>query len=299
MFATSTPEIPITPLQDSLFRKRCLDVRMARLDLVHPEVSGNKWFKLKYNLIHAQQHGVNRVVSFGGPFSNHIHALAWAGRQLGIETVGVIRGEPVSNHTLSDAARWGMQLVFVNRKEYRERYSAEYCQRLSEQFGAMVIPEGGSNTLAVQGVAEVVPTLTMDRQSPDVICVATGTGGTIAGVIAGAGPSVRVEGYPVLKGASFLRDDIKRLLPTISGLSSWELDLEAHYGGYGKVSSEHLALWRELEERFATPLDPIYTSKMLRRFLERVEAGCYLPQSKILLLHTGGLQGARSFELSP
>lgn len=296
LFDTHAPLV-VEPLELPLFTEKKLNVLIVRADLVHPLISGNKWFKLKYNLLAACEADTPRVISFGGAYSNHIHALAWSAKQLGISAVGVIRGEKVSNPMLEDVRQWGMQLYFVDRVSYRKRHDPLWQEQLKHDVGdGLIIPEGGSNVLALKGVAELMQGISQKLPSLDYLLCACGTGGTLAGLISGASPQVKLEGFPVLKGAAFLQDDVLALLKA-AGVDihcSWSLDLDAHYGGYGKISKEHRAHWLALEEQFRMLLDPVYTSKLMRRFLEKVELDAYPAGSTVVLLHTGGVQGRRS-----
>ena len=296
VFDTPAPLV-IQPLVLPVFTEKQLSVFVIRTDLVHPQISGNKWYKLKYNLREAQRQGAPRIISFGGAYSNHIHALAYSAKVLGIASVGVIRGEEVDNPTLADARNWGMQLRFVDRASYRQRYSPSWLAALKQEIGpGFIIPEGGSNAFALQGVAELVPDACGQIPSLDYLLCACGTGGTLAGLISAAPGSIKVEGYPVLKGAGFLYTDIQALLDSASVdvRCEWVLDQNAHYGGYGKINAEHRAKWKELEQECQIPLDPVYTSKMLRRFIEKVHQNAYPAGATIALIHTGGLQGRRS-----
>lgn len=289
--------VSIQPLQDAALVASGLTVFVVRADQCHPHVSGNKWYKLKYNLLRAKALGCQRVLSFGGAYSNHIHALAYAARQLGMSSVGIIRGEPVTNSTLADAHAWGMTLDFVSRQTYRQRTDSQYVQGLMAEHQADVhVPEGGSNVLALQGVGELMQSIQAQLPELDYLLCAVGTGGTLAGLAAYAPSALILEGYPVLKGAAGLYQEIQSLLSAggYQAQCPWQLDLDAHYGGYGKVTAEHLSAWQALEGRFGIPLDPIYTAKLLRRFLEKAQAGSYSPGSRIALLHSGGLQGRRS-----
>lgn len=282
----------------SLSGARNIRVKLLRTDLIHPLVSGNKWYKLKYNLLAAQDQGYTRVISFGGAYSNHIHALAWAGFNMGLETVGIIRGEPeyAENPTLRDCQRWGMKLHFVDRKTYRRRSDAEYLQQLLQVVGpGYIVPEGGSNRLAVKGVAELAEAL-CSFESPDYILLAAGTGGTTAGFAAGVADGIRVLSVPVLKQGEFLRDDIARLLAEsgVADRHNWQLDLEGHFGGYGRVCADVRSCIERFGLQYKLPLDPIYTAKLMLR-LEQLLAEEYFPSgSEVMVVHTGGLQGARS-----
>jgi len=280
-----------------------LSVKVLRTDLIHPLVSGNKWYKLKYNLLEALNQGYRRVVSFGGAYSNHLHALAWAGDQLGIETVAVVRGEAhyASNPTLQDCQRWGMKLHFVDRKNYRRRNDADYLAELDVLLGpAFFVPEGGSNPLAIKGVRELGRALCDGASSrPDYLLLAAGTGGTMAGLAAGVHDGVKVLSVPVLKGAEFLYDDIRALLGQagVADRDNWSLDLAGHFGGYGKVSEAVTDCIRRFGLQSDLPLDPIYTAKLMLRFEQLVAEGYFPPGSEIVLVHTGGLQGARSLSV--
>lgn len=298
MFVFRTPEsLKVDKLLLPQFKAHNLSVYMVRADLIHPQISGNKWFKLKYNLLLAQQSDAQCILSFGGAYSNHIHALAYAAKQLGIRTQAVIRGEAVDNPTLSDARKWGMELHFVDRATFRMRDDSLWVQNKMDELGAdFLIPEGGSNQLAVKGVAELARQIQDALPELDYLLCAVGTGGTLAGLISGVRSQMSLEGYPVLKNGGFLNADIESLVSEnyYSAECNWSLDLNAHYGGYGKVNAEHKRIWLSLEEKTGLPLDPVYTSKLLRRFIERVELGYYPKGSTIALLHSGGVQGRRS-----
>ncbi len=291
-------ELPVVSLNMKQAEMRDVGVHLLRLDQINQRVSGNKWFKLKYNLEKAKVQGGKAVLSFGGAYSNHIHALAWAGQVLGIKTIGIIRGESdyASNPTLTDAARWGMELHFVTRAEYKQRKDADFLQGLRDRFGdPFIVPEGGSNALAVKGTAEIVNQSLIQKYGIDNIVLACGTGGTLAGVAASQ-PSVNIVGIPVLKGAKFLKDDISMLLESAgySDVNNWVLDYNGHFGGYAKTSPELLAFISMMDDDYDLPLDQIYTGKMMLRLIELIEEGFFTEGSQILALHTGGLQGLRS-----
>lgn len=291
-------ELPVVQLQLPESIEAGVDLFVLRLDKTDELVSGNKWFKLKYNLTAAKAQGAKRVLSFGGAYSNHIHALAWAGRELGVKTIGIIRGEPAyaDNPTLADAARWGMELVFVSRAEYRRRSELNYLAELRNVYGdVIIIPEGGSNALAVKGAAEIITDkMRLDYGLTHVV-LPCGTGGTLAG-IASSQPCLNIVGIPVLKGAQFLVNDIQKLLQEADVRSgdNWLLDFDGHYGGYAKTSPELLSFISEIKQRYQLPLDQVYTGKMMFRFVEMLNEGAFPSGSSVLLVHTGGLQGLRS-----
>ena len=283
------------------FNQRSVQVGLLRLDCLGGGLSGNKWFKLKYNLQFALQQGYRRILSFGGTYSNHLHALAWAGNQLGLETIGIVRGEPAyaDNPTLSDVRRWGMQCVFVDRQTYRLRRQPDFLTSLHEAYPeCWIVPEGGSNALALSGCGEILANSAVQSWQPDCIVLACGTGGTLAGMLS-ASPNQRFLGIPVLKNAGFLEKEIQQLLQHngYSSVADWQLDLAGAFGGYGKVSEELRAFIRRFQCDTGIELDAIYTGKMMLRLMQLVEAGHFAAGSKILALHTGGLQGNRGLKL--
>lgn len=299
---SQTNETAVTPVEMPCLSERNISLWLLRLDQTHPQISGNKWFKLKYNLEAAKEQGYNKVLSFGGAYSNHIHALAWAANALGMQSVGVIRGEPeyAANPTLSDARRWGMQLHFVNRSDYRKRSEPAYIQQLLAELGEteetlFLIPEGGSNAAAVRGCQEIIGPALITALRPDQLILPCGTGGTLAGV-ALSQPQLSVLGIPVLKNAEFLYNDIRNLISSAGQLDpqNWTLDLEGHCGGYGRTSEQLLDFIATMAAQQAIELDQVYTGKMLLRILQRIEQGLVPEGSTLLAIHTGGLQGLRS-----
>ncbi|MFZ4671377.1 MAG: 1-aminocyclopropane-1-carboxylate deaminase/D-cysteine desulfhydrase [Flavobacterium sp.] len=262
---------------------------IKREDLIHPYVSGNKFRKLKYNLLQVIQEKKKTILTFGGAFSNHILAVAAAGKVNGFRTIGIIRGEELAdkvaeNHTLQKAQELGMVFEFVSRETYRNKNSEEFIINLKEKFGDFyLLPEGGTNDLAIKGCEEV---LTERDADFDYICCAVGTGGTIAGIINCSKPSQQVLGFPALKG-DFLKEDICKFAKN----NNWELITNYHFGGYGKVTEELIFFINEFYQQYEIPLDPIYTGKMVFGVLDLIEKKWFPDNSKILLLHTGGLQG--------
>lgn len=278
-----------------------ISLYLLRMDLIHPQVSGNKWFKLRQNLLEAKASDCERVISFGGAYSNHLHALAWAGHEMGIQTLGIVRGEPeyAGNPTLSDAQRWGMTLKFVSRSEYRLREDILYHKALCSTYpGSRIVPEGGSNALAVRGFSDlfdhdcwrVLP-------EPDLLVSACGTGGTLAGLIAAKPAVTDVLGIPVLKGGGFLKHDVQSLLAAVEAgsVSNWQLDLDGHEGGYAKLSAELIEFMHQFEMQTKIELDPVYTGKMMFRLHKLIAQGKFSRGTKIVAIHTGGLQGRRGF----
>ncbi len=286
-----------TPLQFIESYPGNIKLYIKREDLIHPLVSGNKWRKLKYNMIEAHKMGFLNVLTFGGAFSNHIYATAAAGAACGINTIGVIRGEILEplNSTLSQAVDWGMQLVAVSREEYRNKSAPDFLAKLKSRFGKFyLIPEGGSNTLALKGCAEIAAI----SQKFDYWCVSCGTGGTLAGLLSGLSRKEKVIGFSALKGGTFLEKDIRALLTNakVKTHIQWELNHEYHFGGYAKITRELLGFINEFKDRYKILLDPIYTGKMMFGVIDLINNGCFPADSNILAIHTGGLQGITGIE---
>ncbi|MGL2966487.1 1-aminocyclopropane-1-carboxylate deaminase/D-cysteine desulfhydrase [Flavobacterium sp. XGLA_31] len=262
---------------------------LKREDLLHPYISGNKYRKLKYNLAQAKHENKTTLLTFGGAFSNHILAVAAAGKEYGFRTIGVIRGEELGdkineNPTLRQAQEFGMVFDFVSREVYKNKYTELFVERLKERFGDFyLIPEGGTNALAVEGCKEI---LTVEDEQFDYICCAVGTGGTISGIINCSKTGQQVLGFPVLKG-DFLREDICKF---VSG-TDWDLIPQYHFGGYGKVTKELILFINEFYRKYQIPLDPVYTGKMVFGVLDLINKDYFPENAKIVMIHTGGLQG--------
>jgi len=262
---------------------------LKRLDLVHPTVTGNKYYKLNHNLRAARRLGHDRLLTFGGAYSNHIAAVAAAGHAFGFATIGIIRGEELidkiaANPVLAQAQAHGMQLHFVSRSDYRRKAEAAFIEQLHQQFGAFyLLPEGGSNTLAVQGCSEILTA--QDRQDFDVLCCAVGTGGTIAGLIEASSATQTVLGFPALKG-EFLQAEIAQWTTR----HNWQLCHDYHFGGYAKTSPELLAFVADFAARTGIVIEPIYTGKLLYGVLDLVARGYFPAGSRILAIHSGGVQ---------
>ncbi len=244
---------------------------------------------MKYNLIAAKSKGFDTLLTFGGAYSNHIAATAYAGKLHGFKTIGIIRGEELSkkweaNPTLKLASEHGMQLKFISREDYRDKENPSYLKKLQREFGSChMLPEGGTNALAVQGCQEI---LTHEDADFGVICCAVGTGGTLAGIINASHENQHVLGFPAVKG-DFLTEDICKF----ASKGRWKLITKYHFGGYAKVSTELIDFVNDFRQKTQIPLDPIYTGKMVFGILDLVQQDYFLPNTKILAIHTGGLQG--------
>ncbi|WP_031526710.1 1-aminocyclopropane-1-carboxylate deaminase/D-cysteine desulfhydrase [Dyadobacter crusticola] len=283
---------PLQELLDDRLEKAGVQVFVKRDDLVHPEVSGNKWRKLKFVLKETRELGVGRVLTFGGAYSNHLYAVAAAGREMGLETIGVVRGEQPAEEsaTLKFCRLKGMQLHFVSRGEYKQRQAPDFLARLSVQFGKpYIIPEGGTTSLALPGVRELVTEVAIQLgKSPDYYCVAAGTGGTAAGILSSG---ANLLAFPVLKGDGFLRDDILNLTKDLATPGSLELHTDYHFGGYAKWNPELLAFIDDFKTSFGIQLEQVYTGKMFYGLFDLIQKGHFPKGSVIVAVHTGGLQG--------
>ena len=288
-----------TPLQEikghPLLEKAGISLTVKREDLNHPTVSGNKWWKLKLNLQKALNTAQKTILTFGGAYSNHLYATAAACAELGLTSIGVVRGERTHplNATLQFAEEQGMRLHFISRGAYREK-NLQYLERdLNHRFGSFyLLPEGGSNLLAVQGCSLFASTELYDLAC-DHIFLPVGTGGTMAGVICGLKDSVKVTGVSVLKDGGFLEQEIQNFAYQCSGQSftNWSLLTSYHHGGYAKATAELLNFMKEMDEVYGLPLDHVYTGKLLWAIFREIEAGRVQSGTKVLAIHTGGLQG--------
>ncbi|TCM65850.1 1-aminocyclopropane-1-carboxylate deaminase/D-cysteine desulfhydrase-like pyridoxal-dependent ACC family enzyme [Acinetobacter calcoaceticus] len=266
-----------------------VQLTIKRLDQIHPQISGNKFFKLKYNLIEAKSLGYRQILTFGGAYSNHIAATAYAAALFGFESIGIIRGEELAQHplnpTLATAQSLGMQLQFVSRQSYREKHQAAYLAALELRYPhAYIVPEGGSNALAVQGCQEILSL--QDRQDYDQICAAVGTGGTLAGIIEASSDQQQVLGFSALKG-DFLHAQVQQY----TDKCNWRIIDDYCCGGYAKTSTALLQFIEDFELAFTIPIEPIYTGKMLYGIFDLISKGHFKAGTRILAIHSGGLQG--------
>lgn len=262
---------------------------VKRDDSLHPHISGNKYRKLKYNIEQASLDGKGTLLTFGGAFSNHILALAAVGKEFGFETIGIIRGEELAdqvdgNPTLKFAKSCGMRFKFVSREAFRNKTSDDFIQHLKNQFGDFyLIPEGGTNALAIKGCEEI---LTKEDAEFDYICCSVGTGGTISGIINAAQPHQKILGFPALKG-DFLQEEISNFATNLN----WLLITDYHFGGYAKITTELICFINQFKEDYGIPLDPVYTGKLMFGVMDLLKKGYFPEHSKIMVIHTGGLQG--------
>ena len=287
----------ITPISHDTLREKNIAVDCLRLDRTHPFVSGNKWYKLQHHLIAALQQKRSEILSFGGAYSNHLHALAYAAKALQLRVKGVVRGEKPAelSPTLQDCVSWGMELIWMPREEYR-RLSAhqnylEARQRFPEAF---VIPEGGEGELGVHGVQELFARLYHEgAMNYDLIVVSVGSGTTIAGVILGVAGRAQVLGYSALKGAFDLEQRVEHAFGAQSVSGQWQVCHDYHFGGFAKTHPRLLDFISSIHSGSGLLLDPVYTGKSMYGLMEWIKQGRVTPNSRVLFVHTGGLQGWR------
>ncbi len=290
---------PLVRLRSGAADRAGVGLYLKRDDLIHPQISGNKWRKLKYNLLEARRRGHGTLLTFGGAYSNHLCAVAAAGRAFGFCTVGLVRGEETFplNPTLTFARDCGMTLQYVPRPQYRDKAGPAWLGALRDAYGDFyLLPEGGSNALAVRGVAELVNEIDVPWQY---LCCPCGTGGTLAGLVAGAAGRGQVVGFAALKGGDFLRGEAGQLLREHEGLTgepvsnytNWQVQTGYHFGGYAKVSPPLLAFIRRFEGENGIRLEQVYTAKMLFGIEDLLSAGFFGRGAAVVALHTGGLQG--------
>ncbi len=295
--------IPTTSLVHPVCVQRDVELHVKRLDLIHPLVNGNKWYKLKYNIERAIVSDHKTLLTFGGAWSNHIHAAAAAGKLAGLTTIGIIRGEEPTtpSTTLQFAKEQGMQLEFVSRLDYEDRATEEFKAWLLDRYGAFhLVPEGGSNYYGVNGCMEILSDEELAQY--DIIVCACGTGATLAGMLLKATGKVRFIGFSALKGGDFLADEVVKHIEyflmdrTLAEeyREQFSIDSQFHFGGYGKWNDELIAFIQKIDSEFSLPLDQVYTGKAIYGILKRIENGEIAAGSKVLFIHTGGLQGRNS-----
>ena len=282
----------VEQIQHPLLDEYDFPLYIKRDDLIHPIISGNKWRKLKYTLLHALKHGHDHLISMGGAYSNHLHALAYIGYKLNIKTTGLIRGEQPKqeSQTLSDLRKWNMNLEFVNRSAFRDlRKHRAFNAPPAKQYNGFWIPEGGANEYALKGIAEIVEEIDMEF---DILTLACGTGTTLAGLAKTLLTEKRALGFSSLKGGGFLEKDVKKLIKQRS-ITNWSLNFDYHFGGFAKANDELLSFIQDFEKETSIPLESVYNGKMLFGLFDLIKNEKLKKSQKIIAIHTGGLQGSR------
>ncbi len=293
--------IPLQAIHDKTTDKYGIHLFILRTDLNHALISGNKWFKLKYNLQEAKQQNINTLLTFGGAFSNHIAATAAAGKEYGFKTIGIIRGEALEelNPTLQLARECGMQVHYVSRTLYRDKENLyEYVKQTFANESYYLIPEGGSNSFGVKGCKEIIQHITTDF---DYICCACGTGATMAGITLSLKNKQHALGFQVLKATDYIKNEVaqwleKENLLGIKSVTNWSINEDYHFGGYAKTTVELKNFIKQFEKDNDVPLDYIYTGKMMAGIYDLIQKGYFQKGETIVAVHTGGLQGNKGFE---
>jgi 1-aminocyclopropane-1-carboxylate deaminase len=292
---TPSPEQVIKPHWANL---QNIQISITRDDLLHPIISGNKWRKLKYALLEASENKVTHIVSFGGGYSNHLHALGYCCQQLGIRLSAIVRGNYSQNLSpmLRDLLSWGADVQYVDRVTYQQRTEPQYLQTLATKYpNALLIPEGGSQQQALKGVAEIIQELT---QQYDYILAPMASGGTLAGLIDGLAQTgnhdtSQILGIAVLKGQGYLEQLVENLLTDIHHKVEYSISHNYHFGGYAKSNNELNQFCAEFEKQTQIALEPVYSGKLFYALYQLTINGYFPAGSRVLALHTGGLQGAR------
>ncbi|MBC7389786.1 MAG: 1-aminocyclopropane-1-carboxylate deaminase/D-cysteine desulfhydrase [Opitutaceae bacterium] len=269
-----------------------IQLYIKRDDLLHPGISGNKWRKLKYNIIDLKSSGKDGIITLGGAFSNHLHAVAVAGDHFGFHTIGIVRGEKPAtlSTTLQSCEELGMKLYYITRSEYKKKLkSKEISDLINFHPNLVYIPEGGENEFAKRGCEEILTDLDF---KPDYVCVACGTGTTLAGMLNTENLKSKIIGFPVLKGADkSLIENIESGLKVEQLKSAYQLISDYHFGGYAKFTDELLNFIINFEKSSQIPVEQVYTGKMMYGIIDLAKKGFFKKGSKILAIHTGGMQG--------
>ena len=288
----------ITKINFPFLQEKEIELYLKRDDLIHEVVSGNKWRKLNHNIEFAQKNNIKTILTFGGTYSNHIIATAFACKENGLKSIGIIRGEEVLNETLKEAQEHGMQLHFISREEYKHKEEKEFIEELKNKFGEFyLIEEGGANQLGIEGCKEI---LLEEKETYDYITCAAGTGTTLTGLVLSLRENEKLLGFPALKGGEFLKEviekNISEFYPTQKNkISSLELICNYHFGGYAKVNDELKNYVSDFYNQTEIQLDLIYNGKMMFGLLDLIQKDYFPKNSRILALHTGGVQGNLGF----
>ncbi len=290
---------PLQVLQYPLFQRKNIQVYIKRDDLIHPVISGNKWRKLKYNLLNVLLQKQPAVLTFGGAYSNHIAATAYACMLLKLKSIGIIRGLDAdeNNPTLSAAIKCGMKIHKVSREEYKLKEDEDYIDKLRAKFGSFyLIPEGGANYYALHGCIEMLNEIETDF---DYIISACGTGTTLAGITLALNKNQQAIAIPVLKQGEFIGNEIKKRFFEFTYDAELSVELsekvklftQYHFGGYAKTNQQLLDFMKHFSGITQVPLDYVYTGKMFYALCDLINQNYFAPGTKIIALHTGGLQG--------
>jgi D-cysteine desulfhydrase len=284
----------VQPLNDDLLQQKHVIMEVLRLDRIHPVISGNKWFKLKYHIQEALQQNKKGILTFGGAWSNHLVATALACQQAGLASIGIIRGEQpfVLSATLQEVQAYQMQLQFIARTAYSDE--ATIIPLLQEKYpDHYIVPQGGQSHLGVLGAAEILQ-LTQIKSYSHVSC-ATGTGTMLAGLVHAALPHQQVIGICSLKMPAAENNSLNTFIkPYAANGKQYTIFYDYHFGGYARKTSELIRFMNTIYQKHDLPTDFVYTGKLLFGMMQLVQNDYFQPGSRILIVHSGGLQGNRS-----
>ena len=280
---------PITEIKSDLIASKKLSVFVKREDLIHPIISGNKWRKLKYNFEYMKQKKINKVLSFGGAYSNHLHALSWYANFNKIKSIGIVRGEKSTklNSTLMFCKKNNMDLYYLDRDTYRtNKYSNDLIIDIKKKFKNIhILPEGGCNFLGVKGCKEILDEL---DEKYNFICASFGTGCTSAGIINSLRQNEYFLAFSSLKGGEKMKKNISDMS---NNSKKWQIISDYHFGGFAKKNKKLDDFIKDFYFNHKIKLDPVYTGKLFFGIFDLISRDYFKPKSKILIIHTGGLQG--------
>lgn len=268
-----------------------IEIWIKRDDLIHPIISGNKWRKLSQLLIREKEN-LSHIISFGGGYSNHLHALGWCCKKLSIPFTAIIRGNYTKNPTpmIEDLLAWNTSIQYVSKIEYKQRHNAEYLNHLQQLHPtARIIPEGGSEASAISGISEM---LTESQQNFDVCIVPVASGATLAGIARAQSPNNQAIGIAVLNGVGYLEGLVEQFLPCQSG-ANWQIVHGFEHGGYAKSSPALVRFCEHMSTQYKLTVEPVYSGKVFYALKQLLKDGFFAPGQRLLVVHTGGLQGAR------
>ncbi|TAG54722.1 MAG: pyridoxal-phosphate dependent enzyme [Cytophagales bacterium] len=282
----------IIELKSDLFTHKKVRLFIKCDYLIHPFISGNKWRKLKYNLLFFKENSFENILTFGGAFSNHIYATAAAGKMMNIKTIGIIRGEKVKNSTLDFAQNeCGMELHFINRELYKNitQQKIDKTNFLNQFKNSFILPEGGTNSLAIQGCKEIIKSEDYNQFSH--ICTCVGTGGTLAGIILASENKSQIIGFSSLKGIDWQKEFVPFLENTeAKNYQNWHINSDYHFGGYAKKKPELEKFIINFKTNFNIPIEFVYTGKMFFGIIDKINKSYFKENSTILAIHSGGLR---------
>lgn len=289
---------PLHEINDEITNRHDLKLFLLRTDLNHPSISGNKLYKLKYNLAEAKRQNKKSLLSFGGAFSNHIAATAFAGKENNFKTIGIIRGDEALelNHTLKSAKENGMEVHFVSRELYRNKNALyEYIHKKFQNEDFYLIPEGGANDLGIQGCKEITQQISIPF---DYICCPCGTGTTLTGIILSLKENQQAIGFQVLKSENYIKNEVQNWLKRLDFQESknWHINENYHFDGYAKTSPKLVNFMERFQQENYIPLDYVYTGKMMFGIYDLIKNNFFKQGTVVIAIHTGGLQGNQGFQ---